>query len=294
MQTNITLKARAKINITLDVLRKREDGYHDLSMIMQSVNLCDIIYMQPITEGIKLNINKPYLANDERNIMVKAARLMKERYDIKGGIFMDLTKNIPIAAGLAGGSTDCASVIYGINKLYDLNLPFKELLAIGKELGADVPFCLYRGTALAEGVGERLKRLPAFPKCFVLLAKPTVGVSTAAVFGALKLDENTVHPDNNIVIDLLKKSDLQGICNNMANSLEAVTEAQLRVIGSIRDEMKTQGALGAMMSGSGPTVFGIFDKYETGLNALKTVKRKFKLNEVYLTKVFNIRERTSD
>jgi 4-diphosphocytidyl-2-C-methyl-D-erythritol kinase len=286
----IKLQARAKINITLDAVRKREDGYHDLRMIMQTVNLCDNIFIKRVAgNDIEMKCGTSWLPCDERNLMYRAAKALKEHCDIKSGIYMELIKNIPIAAGLAGGSSDCAATLIGVNNLFELGLSNDELMAIGKSLGADVPYCIMRGTALAEGIGERLTALPAFPDCFILLAKPPISVSTAAVFGALDISALDTHPDTDKVISLIKSGDLRAVSQNMSNVLESVTIKQYPIIADIKSAMLKHGALGSIMSGSGPTVFGIFTSYDEGLNALKAIRHEYHLKEVYLTTVFNTR-----
>ncbi|MBR1444146.1 MAG: 4-(cytidine 5'-diphospho)-2-C-methyl-D-erythritol kinase [Firmicutes bacterium] len=288
---SINLKARAKINISLDVLGKRDDGYHDLSMIMQSVNLCDDIFIRKTEEeGITLKTNISWLPTDGRNLIYKAASEMVSRYEIKSGLFISLRKVIPVCAGLAGGSTDCAATLIGIRNLFNINIPMKELMALGKELGADVPFCLIRGTALAEGIGEKLTRIAPFPKCSILIVKPPVNVSTATVFKSYAPEKVTAHPDNEKLIYCIKKGDLKGTCENMCNVLESVTIEEYPVIAEIKKFMNEKGAMGAMMSGSGPTVFGIYRTYYSAISALKAVKEKFGIKECYVTNAFNIFE----
>ncbi|MDO4300707.1 MAG: 4-(cytidine 5'-diphospho)-2-C-methyl-D-erythritol kinase [Clostridia bacterium] len=288
----IKLNARAKINITLDVIRKREDGYHDLSMIMQSVNLCDNLTISINDSGmIELTSNYDWLPCDERNLVYKAAALMKEKYGIKEGIRIHLEKNIPVAAGMAGGSSDCAATLVGIRNLLKINASDEELMTIGKTLGADVPYCILRGTALAEGIGEKLTKLPPFPDSILLIAKPPINVSTAAVFGSLDLSNVDKHPDNDKMIELIKNKDLKGICENMCNVLESVTVKNYPIINNIKKAMTDNGALGSLMSGSGPTVFGFFESYDKALNALKYIRAKHHIKEIYITTVFNtIRE----
>jgi 4-diphosphocytidyl-2-C-methyl-D-erythritol kinase len=284
----IKLKARAKINITLDVLSDRADGYHELQMIMQTVNLCDNLFIKKSdTEGITLTSNLSWLPCDERNLIYRAAKLLAERYSIKSGIYIELNKTIPVAAGLAGGSTDAAATLVGIRSLFNLKISDTELMAIGKELGADVPYCIKRGTALAEGIGEKLTELPPFPDCYVLLAKPPINVSTAAVFKAF--DESVVsnRPDNKKVIECIKQNDLKAVCDQMCNVLETVTIKDYPVIAEIKQAMLENKAVGSMMSGSGPTVFGFFTNYDDGIEALRYIRQKFHLKEIYLTTVFN-------
>lgn len=287
----IHLKARAKINITLDAISKMENGYHELRMIMQTVNLCDNLEIKKNKTGeITLSSNLVWLPCDSRNLVYRAAEYMKSTYKIKDGIEIKLIKNIPVAAGLAGGSSDCAAALIGINNLFRLNISQQELMKIGKDFGADVPYCILRGTALAEGIGERLTVLPNFPNCYILLAKPPISVSTAAVFGALDLNKVKKHPDTEKIIDYIKNGDLKSTADNMVNVLETVTCEKYPVINQIKSAMLDQGAIGAMMSGSGPTVFGIFDNYKEGVNALKLIKKKFRTKEVYLTTVFNVKK----
>lgn len=284
----IKLNARGKINITLDVIRKREDGYHDLSMIMQTVNLCDNLSIKITNSGnIEMTSNYSWLPCDERNLVYKAAALMKEKYDIKEGISLHLDKNIPVAAGMAGGSSDCAATLIGIRNLLKINASDNELMALGKTLGADVPYCILRGTALAEGIGEKLTQLPPFPDTTLLIAKPPINVSTATVFGSLDLSKVDKHPDNKKMIELIKNKDLQGICDNMCNVLENVTVKNYPIIDTIKKAMINNGAIGSLMSGSGPTVFGFFENYDMALNALKYIRSKHHIREIYITTVFN-------
>lgn len=286
----LNLKARAKINTALDVLGKREDGYHELRMIMQTVNLCDNIFIKRIDEDkIELTSNLNWLPTDKRNLMYKAADLIRNRYNITEGVAMDLTKTIPVAAGLAGGSSDCAAVIIGMNRLFDLSLSIEEMLSIGKELGADVPYCIMRGTVLAEGIGEKLTRLKPFPNCFVLLCKPNINVSTAAVFKNLDLSNITAHPDIDAMVENIEKGDIKSIAYGMCNVLESVTIKNYPIIADIKNKMLEMAAIGSMMSGSGPTVFGFYESYEKGLAALKEIRRVFHVKEVYLTTIFNER-----
>lgn len=284
----LKLNARAKINITLDVIRKRPDGYHDLSMIMQTINLCDNLFIKKTDNGkIELTSNLSWMPCDSRNLVYKAAEVMKEQYKIKEGISMDLTKNIPVAAGLAGGSADCAAALIGIRNLFKLPVSNKKLMAIGKNLGADVPYCLMRGTALAEGIGEKLTPIPPFPNCSVLVCKPPINVSTATVFGSFDINKVEKRPDNKKMINLIKKKNLKGICDNMRNVLETVTVKNYPIIDDIKKCMLENKAIGAMMSGSGPTVFGIYPNYNSALYGLRAIRNQFKIKEVYITTIYN-------
>lgn len=284
----IKLNARAKINITLDVLRKREDGYHDLSMIMQTINLCDNITISSTEENnIEMSSNYSWLPCDERNLVYKAAALMKEKYNIKEGLKIHLTKNIPVAAGMAGGSSDCAATLIGIRNLFKIKADDNELMKLGKTLGADVPYCILRGTALAEGIGEKLTQLPPSPDSILLIAKPPINVSTAAVFGNFDINKVEKHPDNKKIIEFIKNKDLKGICDNMCNVLETVTINNYPIISEIKSAMLEHNAVGSLMSGSGPTVFGFYENYDKALAALKYIRAKFKIKEIYITTIFN-------
>lgn len=284
----IKLKARAKINIALDVLGKFDNGYHNLRMIMQNVNLYDNLFIKRTNTGeIEMQSNLSYLPCDERNLAYKAAMLLKERFNIKDGIYIDLYKRIPVAAGLAGGSSDCAAALIGIRRLFNLTIPNNMLLKIGEELGADVPYCIMRGTALAEGIGEKLTKLSPFPFCYILLAKPSFSVSTASVFQWLNLDEIKNHPNIEKIIYDIEHNDLKGICSGLSNVLETVTIKNYPVIDDIKHIMIKNNALGALMSGSGPTVFGIFTSKYDGISALKELKHQLKIRDICLTTVFN-------
>lgn len=282
----IQLKAYAKINLGLDVLRKRPDGYHEVRMIMQTINLHDKLSIK-ITEepSIKINTNLPYLPSDENNLVVKAASLLKKEFGIKQGVYIDLEKRIPVSAGMAGGSTDAASTLYGMNQLFHLNLSKDELMSYGLRLGADVPYCLMRGTALSEGIGEKLTPLPAFPKCFVLLVKPPINVSTKYVYEHLKLDDPLTHPNIDAIIDSITKNHLERSCALFGNILESVTETEYPIIKDIKNILLEYGALTALMSGSGPTVFGIFSDKKTAEKAFYKFKVSTLGKQVFLTEL---------
>ena len=257
----IKLKAHAKINLGLDVLRKREDGYHDLRMVMQTVRLHDRILLKKTrAAGIRVKTNLGFLPADESNLAYRAAALLMEEFGIGDGVFITLEKHIPVAAGLAGGSADAAAVLVGVNRMFSLGLSMQQLMDRGVRIGADVPYCVMRGTALAEGIGEKLTRLEKPVDCTVLLAKPPVHVSTKFVYSNLKLNEQTVHPDIDGQILALQEGDFASLAAKMGNVLETVTVPAYPVIAQIRDMMLEGGAAGAMMSGSGPTVFGLFEK----------------------------------
>ena len=286
---HINLKARAKINITLDVTGVRDDGYHELKMIMQTVELYDGVYIKKIEKPIiKLKSNLEWLPKDERNLAYRAAALIREKYGIKEGVYIELRKAIPVAAGLAGGSIDCASVLYGMNKLFDLGISRKTLAEIGLTLGSDVPYCLMRGTALAEGRGEILTRLPSCPKAWVVLAKPPMGLSTAAVYKAIDRAKEIYHPNTEAVIEAIKDKDLHKMARNLSNVLETVSMEMCPMVGEIKRRFMETGAIGSLMSGSGPTVYGLFESRKIAQSSAETIKEEFGLRDVALTKIYNV------
>lgn len=288
----ISLKSRAKINITLDVIGKRPNGYHDLSMIMQTVSLYDIIYMRKMhAKGIKLTTNLSWLPNNEGNIVYQAAKLFKQTCQIDTGIFIDLNKRIPVAAGLAGGSSNAAATLIGLNILFETGLDQKELMELGVRLGADVPYCILGGTALAEGIGEILTPLPPMPDCYVLIAKPKINVSTATVFKNLDISNIEKHPDNKKVINAIKQADIDAIASNMCNVLETVTEKKYPIIKTIKEKMLNNGAKGAIMSGSGPTVFGIYHSKHQAQKTAYKLKLEYLVGDVFVTTMYNRQER---
>ena len=282
----ISLKAYAKINLALDVTGVRENGYHEVRMIMQSIGLYDQIELEKTAEkGFFLAANVDFLPVDGRNLMVRAAQLLFEAFSLPGGLSMKLDKHIPVAAGLAGGSTDAAAVLYGIAKLYELPLSLPELQNYGVRIGADVPFCLLQHTALAEGIGEVLTPLPPCPDCFIVLAKPAVSVSTKEVYQKLDLLEITEHPDVDGMIGALKTGDLHGITGKLANVLEAVTIPMHPEIREIKRILKENGALNALMSGSGPTVFALFETEKKAERAAEAVRRTQRAETVQTAKL---------
>lgn len=288
----ITLKALAKINLGLDVVRRREDGYHEVRMIMQTIHLYDLLEIQKIREPeIQIVSNLSFLPVNENNLVYKAARLLQEEFALTDGISVKLTKRIPVAAGMAGGSTDAAAMLYAMNQLYDLGLSRRELMKRGVQIGADVPYCLMRGTALAEGIGEKLTQLPPMIKCPVLIAKPSISVSTKFVYQNLKLDEQTNHPDIDALMKDIREKDFDGVCAHMENVLESVTIPNYPVIAEIKQQMMRSGAKASMMSGSGPTVFGLFEDGETAKRALREMKRSGLAKQVYLTTIYNNRRK---
>ena len=276
------LKALAKINLGLDVLGRRENGYHDVRMVMQSVYLYDNVRLEAREEpGIELSSNLYYLPDDSGNIAYKAAQMMIEEFHLEGGVRITLDKHIPVAAGMAGGSSNAAAVLFGMNRLFGLELTRQELMERGVQLGADVPYCILRGTVLAEGIGEKLTVLPSIPKCAVLIAKPPVSVSTRVVYEALDSKEIVKHPDIDGLIRALEEGSLKHAAACMGNVLEDVTIPKYPVIREIKQEMMEAGALNAVMSGSGPTVFGLFENKIKARNAQERIRRKALAKQVY-------------
>ena len=257
------INAPAKINIGLDVLRRREDGYHEVKMIMQSIRLFDRLTLKKTSRpGVHLTTNLYFLPVNEDNLVYRSAKLLLDEFHIEEGLDIHLEKRIPVAAGLAGGSTVAASCMLAINRLFGLGLSRRQLMKRGINLGADIPYCIRKGTALSEGIGEVLSDAPKMPDCYVLIAKPGIHVSTRFVYGNLVLDENTIHPDIEKMLAAMKREDLDTLCSLMGNVLESVTIPAHPEIGKIKACMREHGALGSLMSGSGPTVFGIFDDLE--------------------------------
>lgn len=269
----IVLKAYAKINLGLDVLGRRPNGYHDVRMIMQSIGLYDLLTMKKIRDdAIVLSSNMGTLPNNEHNLVYKAISLMKTEYNITTGVRAELEKRIPVAAGMAGGSTDAAAALIGMNRLFDLNLSKERLMELGAKLGADVPYCVMGGTALAEGIGEILTPLKPIPKCYILIAKPGISVSTRFVYENLEVDKLAYHPDIDGMMERIDASDLTGITDRLSNVLETVTEKKYPIITKIKNAMLESGAMNSLMSGSGPTVFGIYADKETAMEGLAKVR----------------------
>ena len=287
---SISLKALAKINLGLDVVRRREDGYHEVRMIMQTIHLYDKLDIAKIKEpGIAIKSNLSYVPTNESNLVYKAGKLLMDEFGITEGVSVDLNKRIPVAAGMAGGSTDAAAMLYGMNRIFELGLSQRELMERGVKIGADVPYCLMRGTALAEGIGEKLTQLPPMVKCLVLIAKPQISVSTKFVYENLKLNENTVHPDIDQLVTDIQNKDLPAIAGHMGNVLETVTIPEYPIIADIKNKMMESGAINSMMSGSGPTVFGLFADEETAKRAYKEMLSSGLAKQVYLTTIYNNR-----
>ncbi|QFJ53818.1 4-(cytidine 5'-diphospho)-2-C-methyl-D-erythritol kinase [Pseudobutyrivibrio xylanivorans] len=286
---SIDVKALAKINIGLDVTGIREDGYHEVRMIMQTVNLFDKLTVKKVKDGtVSMKTNLRFLPVNDDNLCIKAAKLLIEEFDIKEGVEIDLEKHIPVAAGMAGGSTDGAAVLFAVNRLFNLGLSRKDLMERGVKLGADVPYCVMRGTALAEGIGEVLTPISPMVKCPVLIAKPGISVSTKMVYEALDAKfDSVVHPDIDQLMKDIEAKDLQAVCSHMGNVLEDVTIPMHPVIADIKQNMLEHGAVGAMMSGSGPTVFGFFEDNKTARAAKDALTKSGMVKQLYLTTLFN-------
>ena len=283
------LKAYGKINLGLDVVRRREDGYHEVKMIMQTVNIYDRIFIKKNDSGeIKIKTNLFYLPNNSDNIMYKAAKLLFDEFGITKGLDINLQKNIPVSAGMAGGSTDAAAVMFGINVMFRLGLSIEELMERAVKIGADVPYCLLRGTALSEGIGEKLTRLSPPPNCFIVIAKPGFGVSTKHVYQNLNLDGLERHPDIDGLMEAIKNKDLKKMSEKMENVLETVTAKEHPEIDRLKQLMLECGACVSLMSGSGPTVFGLFEKKEDANKAKEIIASKKLAKQVFVTRFFNI------
>lgn len=295
MIKHLSLKAYGKINLGLDVLRRRDDGYHEVRMIMQTVGIydrIDLIYKE--TTGITVETNLYYLPDNENNLVYKAAKLLMDEFHVQKGVHIRLRKYIPVAAGMAGGSSDAAAVLFGVNKMFSLGLTTEQLMDRGVKIGADVPYCVMRGTALSEGIGEILTPLPVPPQCQVLIAKPGISVSTKFVYENLHANElrPEQHPDIDGMMEAIKQKDLYGIADRFGNVLENVTIPAYPVIQEIKDLMLEQGAIGALMSGSGPTVFGLFTNPKAAAKAHEEMRfgaGAELAKQVYLTNFYNPR-----
>ena len=285
---HIELKALAKINLGLDVLGRRENGYHDVRMVMQSIYLYDEVKIAKKKEpGITLTTNLKFLPTGDGNIAYKAAQLLMDEFDLKEGVQITLNKHIPVAAGLAGGSSNAAAVLFGMNRLFGLRLTQQELMDRGVKLGADVPYCVLGGTAIARGIGEVLTPLPAPADCHVIIAKPPVSVSTAYVYGHIKPLKITKRPDIEAMAQSIKDGDLKKMASLIYNVMEDVTVGEYPIISEIKQVMLDNGALNSIMSGSGPTVFGLFDDKQKPQQCVKTLEEKGLTQQLYLTKFHN-------
>ena len=283
-------KANAKINLSLDVTGVRENGYHDVRMIMQSIELCDYLDIEVNNSGrIELTCSNPEIECDKSNLIYKAADKLinkavdEEIIDKNTGVTISLQKNIPIAAGLAGGSTDAAATLVGLNEEFGLGYSSSELRGLGVTLGADIPFCIEGGTYLSEGIGEVLSKLKDAPDCFIVLVKPDINVSTKFVYDNLILNEETVHPDVDAMLDAIETGSIKRVADCLDNLLATVTEKEYPIIVDIKNILKENGALNAIMSGSGPTVFGLFDDEEKAKEALSILESKVEFKQGFVT-----------
>ncbi|MDO4327868.1 MAG: 4-(cytidine 5'-diphospho)-2-C-methyl-D-erythritol kinase [Lachnospiraceae bacterium] len=294
MITHLKLKAYGKINLALDVLRRREDGYHDVRMIMQTVGIYDQVELQLKQEpGITVETNLSYLPVNENNLVYQAANLLMKEFNVEQGLHISLRKFLPVAAGMAGGSSDAAAVLFGVNKMFQLGLSREELMDRGVKIGADVPYCILRGTALSEGIGEKLTPLPPMPQCQVVIAKPGISVSTKYVYENLHANElrPEQHPDIDGMVEAIRSQDLYQVASKFGNVLELVTAEKYPVIQEIKDVMREYGAVNALMSGSGPTVFGLFMNPKAAQDAYEELRygQSSRLaKQVYLTNFYNV------
>lgn len=295
MITHLKLKAYGKINLALDVLRRREDGYHDVRMIMQTVGIYDQVELQLKQEpGITVETNLSYLPVNENNLVYQAADLLMKEFNVEQGLHISLRKFLPVAAGMAGGSSDAAAVLFGVNKMFQLGLSREELMDRGVKIGADVPYCILRGTALSEGIGEKLTPLPPMPQCQVVIAKPGISVSTKYVYENLHANElrPEQHPDIDGMVEAIRSQNLHQVASKFGNVLELVTAEKYPVIQEIKDVMREYGAVNALMSGSGPTVFGLFMNPKAAQDAYEELRygQSSRLaKQVYLTNFYNVK-----
>ncbi len=291
----ISLKAMGKINLALDVIGRRENGYHDVRMIMQSVQIYDRLIVSKKKEpGITVSTNRSYLPTDKGNLVYQAAKILVDEFGIREGIHIELKKFLPVAAGMAGGSSDAAAVLYGMNRMFRLGLSKDDLMKRGVTIGADIPFCILRGTVLAEGIGEILTPLRNVPPAHVLIAKPGINVSTKTVYEQLDSHPITNHPDIDGMLAAIDAGDYRGVAYRLGNVLEDVTKAEYPVIGEIEEVMLKNGAEGCAMSGSGPTVFGLFADENAALGAYDLIKGTHLARQIYLTQFYNPGRRQED
>ena len=289
MNNECEIKAFAKINLGLDIIGRREDGYHLLRMVMQSVGLADrLVFSRKSTGKIRIRTNLDYLPTGPKNLVYKATELVCSKYGIEDGIDVNIEKRIPVAAGLAGGSSNAAAAIIALDSLFELGMSTEDMCVLGTTIGADVPFCIIGGTALAEGIGERITTLPAMPECSILLVKPRFGISTKDAYREVDARPIEQHPDIDAIKYALGRKDLDGICANMGNVLETVSCTKYPVLEEIKARMRDDGAKNAMMSGSGPTVFGIFDDRNAAQKAFIDFKGSEYGRDTFLTGPVNI------
>ena len=285
----ITLNAYAKINLSLDVVGRLANGYHEVRMIMQTVGIHDTLTFEKTEGEIVLSSDAGELPLGEDNLIYKAARLVKETYGISGGVKVHLEKRIPVAAGMAGGSTDAAATLKAMNLLYDLGLSEEALCGLGVKLGADVPYCIMGGTALSEGIGEVLTPIAPMPDCFLLVAKPEINVSTKYVYEQLDSHEIPLHPDVDGMRRAIEEKDIRGMARLLGNVLQMVTVERYPIVEELKQVMLEQGALGSLVSGSGPSTFGIFDDEEKAKAAAERIKALGLAKQVFVTRPVDIR-----
>ena len=284
----IERKAYAKINLGLDVTGVREDGYHIVKMIMQNVDLYDTLTFEDNDSGeIVLTASTDKIETDERNLICKVARQLKDKFNVKQGVTMHLVKRIPVAAGMAGGSTDGAAAYLALNELWGLNLSKKELCELAVSLGADIPYCIIGGTALAEGIGEELTAISDMPTCHLVIAKPAIDVSTGWVYKELDSREGIKHPDIDGIKAAIEGDDLNKMCALIGNVLEEVTASKYKEVGQLEEILRKEGAVGAFMTGSGPTVFGVFDKKDAAEAGYRAVVESKLAPETFLSAPIN-------
>lgn len=288
MSNIITKNAYAKINLGLDVVRRLPNGYHEVRMIMQNVGICDVLTFSKCEEGITLQTDNEEIPTDGNNLICKAAKLLLDTAGITGGVRITLEKHIPVAAGMAGGSTDAAAAFLGINELYEIGYDIEQLKELGVKIGADVPYCIQGGTALAEGIGEKLTKLQASPQCHLVIAKPDINVSTKFVYENLRANELEKHPDIDGMLQAIKDQDLSGITKRLENVLETVTVPAYPIIAQIKEIMCEEGAENALMSGSGPTVFGMFTDEQKAKAAADKIKQLGLAKQVFVTGFVNV------
>ncbi|AWI07626.1 4-(cytidine 5'-diphospho)-2-C-methyl-D-erythritol kinase [Clostridium drakei] len=276
------IKAYAKINLSLDVVGKREDGYHTLQMIMQTIDLYDLINIKKTDKGINISCNKQYIPTDERNLAYKAAELFMKTYNVCEGIDIYIKKYIPVAAGLAGGSTDAAAVLKAMRNMYRPDISDEKIMKLGLNIGADVPYCVVGGTALCEGIGEKITKLNSFKNHILVVVKPAFGVSTKEVYKNLDINKIKRHPDTNLLISSIEANNLNSLARNMKNVLENVTLYKHVVLKDIKKEMINMGAQGTLMSGSGPTIFAFFSDMLKAQLCYDKMKKKYR--ETFITR----------
>lgn len=280
----VSLKAEAKINLSLDILGKLPNGYHSVEMIMQAIPLCDTVTVEDCDGGgIELVCEKEGVPTDDRNTAYKAAQLFLQKTGVKRKIKITLDKKIPAAAGMAGGSTDAAAVLKGLNQLFNEPLDKEEVLSLCVKIGADVPFCYLGGCAVCEGIGEVLTPIKPLENAYLVIAKPDFEVSTKWVYQNFKMENVSKHPNTKAVIESVETGNLKALCENTANVLESVTEKEYPVISEYKEKLYQKGAVLSMMSGSGPTVFGIFSDKEKAEDACNIMKEL--TNDTFLLKI---------